>query len=138
MGDRDLTPRQLAVLVAVRENEGANQTVLVRRTGIDRSTLGAMVLRLRRKQLVRRRRNSKDARAYTVTLTEQGHRLLRAAEPIVKRVDEGVLSALTSDRREQFIDALTTVVDAFQDLASQTGEQPEKVGQVGAAPKRRK
>ena len=138
MGDRDLTPRQLAVLVAVREDEGANQSALVERTGIDRSTLGAMVLRLRRKQLIQRRRNPEDARAYTITLTEQGRRLLRAAESIVKRVDEGVLSALTSDRREQFIDALTTIVDAFQDLASQTSEQPESVGQVGAAPKRRK
>ena len=138
MGDHDLTARQLAVLVAVREDEGASQTALVGRTGIDRSTLGAMVLRLRRKQLVQRRRNPADARAYTITLTEQGRRLLRAAKPVVKRVDEGVLNALTSDHRDQFINALTTIVDAFQDLASQISEQPDSVGQVGAAPKRRK
>jgi hypothetical protein len=30
------TPRQLAVLIAVSENEGLNQTAVVKRTGIDR------------------------------------------------------------------------------------------------------
>jgi DNA-binding MarR family transcriptional regulator len=35
----DLTPRQFAVLTAVAENEGLNQTGIVKRTGIDRSTM---------------------------------------------------------------------------------------------------
>src|SRR5688572_708168 len=46
MGDRDLTPRQLAVLTATSEDEGLSQTGLVERTGIDRSTLADMVRRL--------------------------------------------------------------------------------------------
>lgn len=35
----DVTPRQLAVLVTVEQNEGISQTGIVERTGIDRSTL---------------------------------------------------------------------------------------------------
>jgi DNA-binding MarR family transcriptional regulator len=46
MKDGDLTPRQLAVLVTVANNEGLSQTGLVDRTGIDRSTLADIVRRL--------------------------------------------------------------------------------------------
>lgn len=49
MQTNDLTPRQLAVLVAVAENEGLSQTDLVERTGIDRSTLADVVKRLKGK-----------------------------------------------------------------------------------------
>src|ERR1700730_7868480 len=87
MGDRDLTPRQLAVLSAVSEKEGASQTDLTSKTRIDRSTLADLVRRLQRKGLLQRRRRSDDARTYAVKLTDEGQRLLRAAEPLGKRVD---------------------------------------------------
>ena len=41
-----LTPRQLAVLMTVAQNEGLSQTGIVDRTGIDRSTLADIVRRL--------------------------------------------------------------------------------------------
>ena len=43
MTSGDLTPRQFAVLVAVSQNEGLSQTSLVKKTGIDRSTLADIV-----------------------------------------------------------------------------------------------
>ena len=63
MKDGDLTPRQLAVLVTVAQNEGLSQTGLVDRTGIDRSTLADIVRRMQRKGLLQRRRTKEDARA---------------------------------------------------------------------------
>ena len=77
MKDGDLTPRQLAVLVTVANNEGLSQTGLVDRTGIDRSTLADIVRRLQRKGLLQRRRTKEDARAYAVKLTDEGRRVLR-------------------------------------------------------------
>jgi hypothetical protein len=56
MQTNDPTPRQLAVLVAVTENEGLSQTDLVERTGIDRSTLADVVKRLKGNGLLQRRR----------------------------------------------------------------------------------
>jgi len=110
----DLTPRQLAVLVAVAENEGLSQTDLVERTGIDRSTLADVAKRLKGKGLLQRRRTKEDARAYAVKLTEEGQRLLRTAEPLAKRIDERVLDALPAKRRAEFMSALASIVSTLE------------------------
>lgn len=117
MKDGDLTPRQLAVLVTVAQNEGLSQTGLVDRTGIDRSTLADIVRRLQRKGLLQRRRTKEDARAYAVKLTEEGRRVLRTAEPAARRVDERILEALPNKQREQFIDELQAIVETLQKLS---------------------
>ena len=50
IGNSRLTPRQFAVLLTVQQNEGLSQTDLVKRTGIDRSTLADMISRLIRSE----------------------------------------------------------------------------------------
>jgi DNA-binding MarR family transcriptional regulator len=108
--ERDLTPRQYAVLLTVSEHEGLSQTGLVERTGIDRSTLADIVRRMIKKGLLQRRRTKEDARAYAVKLTEQGRRMLATTQPIVNSVDERILEALPVKRREQFVDDLAAIV----------------------------
>ena len=112
----DLTPRQLAVLMTVGQNEGLSQTGIVDATGIDRSTLADVVRRLVKKRLLQRRRTPGDARAYAVKLTDEGRQVLRRAEPVAKRVDERVLDALPTRQREQFIVALLAIVDALEGM----------------------
>jgi DNA-binding MarR family transcriptional regulator len=115
-----LTPRQLAVLMTVAQNEGLSQTGLVDRTGIDRSTLADIVRRMQRKGLLQRRRTKEDARAYAVKLTDEGRRVLRTAEPLARKVDERVLDALPGKQREQFIDDLQLIVDTLQKMSPQS------------------
>ena len=110
-----LTPRQLAVLVTVAQHKGVNQTGLVDRTGIDRTTVGEMVRRLQRKGLLQRQRARGDARAYVVRLTDEGRRILRRAEPLADNVDERILEALPSgQRRAEFMGALQTIASILQ------------------------
>jgi len=113
----DLTPRQLAVLMAVGQNEGLSQTGIVDATGIDRSTLADLVVRLSKKGLLQRRRTREDARAYAVKLTDEGRRVLCGAEPLAKHVDERVLDALPTRHREQFISSLLAIVSTLEGLA---------------------
>lgn len=110
MAEGGLTPRQFAVLLTVSQNEGLSQTNLVERTGIDRSTLADIIRRMIKKGLIQRRRTKEDARAYAVRLTEEGNRVLRAADPIARRVDEKVLSVLTPTERERFLQDLNKIV----------------------------
>jgi DNA-binding MarR family transcriptional regulator len=114
MGDAGLTPRQFAVLLSVAQNEGVSQTDLVERTGIDRSTLADIVRRMLKKGLLQRRRTKNDARAYAVKLTEEGWRVLRSAEPMVRRVDDRILAMLPGKQRDQFLTDLMTIVEALR------------------------
>jgi len=120
MGEGDLTPRQYAVLVAVSQNEGLSQTNLVERTGVDRSTLADIARRMLKKGLLQRRRTKDDARAYAVKLTDEGWRILKAADPLARRVDEKILAALPGQQRERFLQDLTLIVEALGKLQTES------------------
>ena len=113
IGDVDLTPRQLAVLNAVAENEGLSQTGIVERTGIDRSTLADIVRRLSKKGLLQRRRTKEDARAYAVKLTDEGEKLLRRVSPMAKKVDQRILQAMGGGK-DDMLDRLQGMIRKLQ------------------------
>jgi DNA-binding MarR family transcriptional regulator len=114
MQTKDLTPRQLAVLITLDQHEGISQTGLVERTGIDRSTLADVVRRLKGKGLLERRRTKEDARAYAVRLTDEGRAVLRTAEPLARRAEKRVLDVLRGQQREEFMGALQSIVAALE------------------------
>jgi DNA-binding MarR family transcriptional regulator len=116
LGTDDLTPRQYAILVTVASKEGLNQTQLVERTGIDRSTLADVVRRMLKKGLLQRRRTRDDARAYAVKLTDAGAKVLKTYDPSAKRADERILSGLTAAQRERFLQDLNSIVRALTRL----------------------
>jgi DNA-binding MarR family transcriptional regulator len=107
------------VLVTVSIWEGLSQTELVEKTGIDRSTLADIVRRMLKKGYLQRRRTKEDARAYAVKLTDEGWNALKAADPLVKRVDDKILSTLASpQQRDRFLEDLNTIVNALSKLES--------------------
>lgn len=110
MGEKDLTPRQFAVLKAVASMENPSQTALVEHTGIDRSTIADIVRRLIRRGMLQRRRTSHDARMYAVKLTQAGREVLEAAEPAARTTEEQLLSVLPAQQRVAMIQALSTIV----------------------------
>lgn len=116
LGGDDLTPRQYAVLLTVAQNEGLNQTQLVELTGIDRSTLADIVRRMLKKGLLQRRRTRDDARAYSVRLTDQGTRILKAHDPLARRVDERILASLPNSQRDRFLQDLNAIVQTLTRL----------------------
>lgn len=119
LGQGDLTPRQYAVLLTVSTNEGLSQTHLVERTGIDRSTLADIVRRMLKKGLLQRRRTKEDARAYAVKLTDEGWRVLKSAEPLARKVDEQILSALPASQREKLLSDLYAIIEILGSEQSQ-------------------
>ena len=82
------TPRQLAVLAAIAQNEGLSQTDIVQHTGIDRSTLADIVRRLKERGFVVRKRTKEDARAYAVKLTKEGQHVLVEATKAALEAEE--------------------------------------------------
>lgn len=118
-----LTQRQFAVLFAVDQQEGVSQTQLVQATGIDRSTLADMIVRMQSKELLARKRTDEDQRANSVRITSTGRKALRAAMPAVMRSEARILEALPARMRNDFIKALTLIAKAAMEaeLAAEGG-----------------
>jgi DNA-binding MarR family transcriptional regulator len=106
----ELTPRQYAILACVQHNPDISQTGLVEQTGVDRSTLADIVRRLVKKGLLQRKRTRRDARMYAVRLTAKGLSALGSVKPVAAKVDQRILSALKSDQRGDFLQALGEIV----------------------------
>jgi DNA-binding MarR family transcriptional regulator len=104
-----LTQRQLAVLQAVDLNDGMSQTDLVKFTGVDRSTLADMIMRMQKRDLLLRKRTEEDGRANAVRITATGRRALRASMPAMFKADAALLDALPARSRADFIKCLTAL-----------------------------
>ena len=111
VGEQDVTPRQYAVLRILAAQKDVSQTDISDATGIDRSTLADIVRRLVGKKLVERKRTKNDARMYAVRLTDAGRQVLSGATSAARSADNGLLGALSSAEREQFLVMLGRVVE---------------------------
>ncbi len=69
-------PGRFATLMLIGRNPGISQTALSRANGRDKSSLTPVLNDLARRGLVQRRRVRSDQRAYRLTLTPAGRRLL--------------------------------------------------------------
>ncbi|MEL6365998.1 MAG: MarR family transcriptional regulator [Pseudomonadota bacterium] len=125
VGKTGPTPRQFAVLHTVSENEGLSQTDLVRRTGIDRSTLADMISRLIKKGYLARERTKTDARANAVRITAAGKKVLTSAQSKVTKAETAALNVLPKTQQSAFLKALKTYAEAL-----------DKIEAEAAAPKR--
>jgi len=114
-----LTQRQFAVLFAVDQREGMSQTELVEATGIDRSTLADMIVRMQNKDLLARKRTEEDLRANSVRITSSGRRALRGAMPAVVKSEARLTEVLPQRMRADFIKALGMIAKAA--LADENG-----------------
>ena len=106
LGKSSLTQRQFTVLEAVKRNEGGSQTLLVRETGIDRSTLADLVNRLEMQGYLMRQRSDRDARVTFVFLTATGRKAVDKAQPHVATVDQVLIEAPPVRYRKQFLASL--------------------------------
>ncbi|WP_374469577.1 MarR family winged helix-turn-helix transcriptional regulator [Phenylobacterium sp.] len=98
--DGHLTPRQYTVMAGIAAEEGVSQAQLVARTGIDRSTMAVMTLRLARKGLLERPMSTSDRRRQALRLTPAGHAVLKEAQPRMARANQQLLSLLPRGRGE--------------------------------------
>lgn len=99
-GESNVTVRQLVVLSAVAAEQGLSQTELMRRTGVDRSTMADILRRLQRKGLVARKRTKADARTKSVTLTSEGRDALSQHAAVLSEVDDRLLAPLNDAERD--------------------------------------
>ena len=113
------TARQFTVLHTVSQEEGLSQTDLVRRTGIDRSTLADMIARLTKKGYLARQRTKDDARANSVKLTAAGRKVLTGASNKVMKAEEEALSMLPKTQQASFMKNLRSYAEALDKIEAE-------------------
>ncbi|APU13153.1 MULTISPECIES: MarR family transcriptional regulator [Actinoalloteichus] len=104
----DVRARELRVL-ALLGTESRSQAELVGLSGLDRTTMVAVVDRLEERQLVARRRNPSDRRRLAVSATEAGAGLLAAAARDLRAAEADFLEPLSPTQQQQ----LTTLLGAL-------------------------
>jgi DNA-binding MarR family transcriptional regulator len=99
--DIDCAPRHIACLKVIGEEGPLSQQALGRATGLDRTTMVAVIDFLEESGLVERRRNPKDRRAYALEATAKGHDWLDRAWPVLLEAERQYLEPLSASERRQ-------------------------------------
>lgn len=113
-----LTPRQFALLSAIADladgekKESINQIRITMATGMDRSTLAEVLLRLEQRKLITRRRDKNDRRSLIVNITAEGRAQLAEAIPAVAEVERWVMSCIHAKNLPGFIAGVHSLAKA--------------------------
>jgi len=99
----DVTPIQFAALDAIANEPGMDQATLAEQIAYDRATIGGVIERLEQKGWVRRVVSERDRRARELSLTPEGQRILKALLPVVRDLQDDILSSLTEADRARFL-----------------------------------
>lgn len=96
------------VLAAAATGEHT-QIELARIVGLDKTTMVATIDELERLGLAARRSSPTDRRARVIAVTALGRRRLKAADEVLERIRDDVLSVLPAAQRGALVDALRTL-----------------------------
>jgi DNA-binding MarR family transcriptional regulator len=111
LGDQNITPGQVGLLVLVSRNPGISQTALASAVGVERSTLGEAIDPLIKRRLLLRKPAPNDRRSYALRLSASGERFLADLIPLLAAHEDDVARQLSPEERETLIMLLRRLAD---------------------------
>jgi DNA-binding MarR family transcriptional regulator len=108
----NVTPVQYSLMTVLAERPGLEQLDLANEIGVDRTTIGDVLVRMERRGLLRRVVSPQDRRAKLVRLTAKGAKLHHAMADAVQRTHDRTLEALAPADRAVFLRDLAFLVQA--------------------------
>ncbi|SKA17376.1 transcriptional regulator, MarR family [Trichlorobacter thiogenes] len=105
----DLTPPQFSVLAFLWQQDGLTQTELSEKTQIDRTTIGGLLDRMARSNLLERRPHPQDRRAHLVYLTEHAWSLEPELTCLAHEVLDRFTAGLSESDKQQLRQMLETL-----------------------------
>ena len=109
-----LTTPQYAVLAFLKEEAGASNAALARRSFVTPQTMQAILVTLERAGLIARTAHPEHGRVQMTKLTEAGSKALSAASEIVADVEARLRKASIPIQPQQTIDLLLRFADALR------------------------
>ena len=110
-GEDGMRETRRTVLRYLSRNAEASQKDIVEFGHFSAPSVSSEILSMERDGLIEKRRNEKDGRAFSLTLTAEGKRLDRAQREEYCRLADRVLSALSDEEKEQFFSHLYKIRD---------------------------
>ncbi|MCB4771376.1 MarR family winged helix-turn-helix transcriptional regulator [Ancylobacter sp. Lp-2] len=108
----DLSPAQYGALSVVAADPGIDQTRLMERSALDRSSVTKCVERLEARGLIRREVDAADRRVRRLYVTEQGQNLRHAVREHVLRSQARLLAPLGAERATLLLAMLKELADS--------------------------
>ena len=108
----DITQVQYGALTTIRENPGVDQAGLAGAIAYDKATIGGVVDRLAAKGLILRQHSKTDRRARTLAITAEGEALLDRVKPVVRALQDDILSGLTRPEKAKLMALLSKTTAA--------------------------
>ena len=103
-------PGRFATLMLIGRNPGISQTALSRANGRDKSSLTPVLNDLERRGLVLRRRTNADQRAYRLSLTPAGRRLLDELTRCARVHERNLDRIIGAKEQKAFVRVLKRIV----------------------------
>jgi DNA-binding MarR family transcriptional regulator len=103
-------PGRFATLMLIGRNPGLSQTALSRANGRDKSSLTPVLNDLERRGLVRRARTRADQRAYRLSLTPTGRRLLAELTSCARTHERTLDRIIGTKGRKDFVRVLKRII----------------------------
>jgi DNA-binding MarR family transcriptional regulator len=111
-GNAEITHRQFAVLLSLRNGGQMTQAALSAVTRMDRSTINEMVPRMLERNLISKSNSPHDKRAIHLSIAAHGLKTLKEVLPAVIRSQEMILGSLPKEYRRIFRHCLETIIEA--------------------------
>jgi DNA-binding MarR family transcriptional regulator len=102
----DLTPLQFAVLQTLLTSGPQDQATLGGATAMDRTTTALVVSKLEQRNLLLRKRSSRDKRSRIVSITASGEKFVQRAQPMVETVQQRIVAPLSAEETAQLVELL--------------------------------
>lgn len=103
----------MALLLWMQEsssNTSPNQVTLVQLSKLDKMTVSQALKKLSAKNLISRVEHAVDTRAKTVSLTQEGKKLIRKLVPLIEKEDADFFKILTVDQQKNIKSLLLQLV----------------------------
>ena len=108
----DLNLRQFAVLMTLSEAAGLTQAEIGKKINVPGYATTRTLDALEEMRLVERRTDERSRRSYRIFLTDQGLAAIPELFEIIRKVNRGLLSVLSTAERKQTADILNKLMQA--------------------------
>ena len=97
----DIRPSYGSVLVPLFEEDGLRIGELANRSRMSKQTMTTLIRHMTRKKLVLRKKDDADGRASKIYLTVRTRRFRPVAERVLRRLDDGIATALGASQKSK-------------------------------------